>query len=400
MPRRSTGFRAVGGVRLVACTAAAVGDLVIRKLHLCAGLLGFALILFFLISAVAAESLGGRATVLAVRTAILWGMLALAPALVFSAWSGVRMAGPTPPPLIAAKRRRMPVIALIGLLVLLPCAVFLHDRAAVGGSDGDFWGVQALELVAGAAALVLMGLNIRDGACVRSSPVPGLTRGAAGAAGKQDWERVDAYIVDALAPKDPALEGAIDAVAAAGIPSIEVAAAQGRLLTILARMVGARRILEIGTLGGYSAICLARALPEDGLLVTLEYFPDHAAVARQNIDRAGLGDRVEIRIGPALETLPQLKPLAPFDLVFIDADKENNAAYLDWALQLTKSGSVIVVDNVVRAGRVINAESGDPRIQGTRRFFERLGAEDRLIATAIQTVGSKGWDGFAIAIVA
>lgn len=371
----------------------------IRKLHPVAGIVGFALILAFWTSTVAAEVFGGPATILTVKTAILWGLLALIPALAFSGWSGLCMAGPTPPAPIVAKRRRMPFIAAIGLLILVPCAVFLHGRAAAGDFGGAFMAVQALELAAGAVNVALMGLNIRDGARVRAAPIKGLSH-VAGNASEQDWERVDDYIVGTLAPKDPALEEAIEAVAAAGIPSIEVAAAQGRLLTILARMVGARRILEVGTLGGYSAICLARALPEDGRLVTLEYSPDHAKVAEANIARAGLSDLVEVRVGPALETLPHLTPLAPFDLVFIDADKTNNAAYLGWAMQLTRPGSVIIVDNVVRSGRITHADSPDARIQGTRRFFERLGAEESLIATAIQTVGSKGWDGFAIAVVA
>ena len=214
-----------------------------------------------------------------------------------------------------------------------------------------------------------------------------------------DWEDVDAYIAETLIPPEPALDAALAANAAAGLPEIDVSPAQDKLLHLLARMVGARRILEIGTLGGYSTIWLARALPPDGRLVTLEYAPAHAAVARANIARAGLGDRVEIRVGAALDSLPGLEPLAPFDFVFIDADKANNDAYLDWALRLTRRGSVIVCDNVVRAGRVADAASADPAILGARRFFERLGAEPRLTATAVQTVGAKGWDGFAIAIV-
>ena len=173
--------------------------------------------------------------------------------------------------------------------------------------------------------------------------------------------------------------------------------AQGRLLQILARMAGARRILEIGTLGGYSTIWLARALPADGRLVTLEATPKHAEVARANIARAGLADRVELIVGPALETLPRLD--GPFDLVFIDADKESNADYLGHALRLSRPGTVIVCDNVVRDGRVADAASTQPAILGTRRFFDRLGSEPRLTATAVQTVGAKGWDGFAIALV-
>jgi predicted O-methyltransferase YrrM len=216
---------------------------------------------------------------------------------------------------------------------------------------------------------------------------------------EQDWERVDAYIADRLIPPDEGLDAALAANAAAGLPEIDVSPAQGKLLHILARTVGARRILEIGTLGGYSTIWLARALPDDGRLVTLEYEFAHAAVARANIARAGLAARVDIRVGAALDTLPGVAPLAPFDFVFIDADKVNNADYLDWALRLTRPGGVIVCDNVVRAGRVADSSSADPAILGSRRFFDRLAAEPRLTATAIQTVGAKGWDGFAMALV-
>ncbi len=214
-----------------------------------------------------------------------------------------------------------------------------------------------------------------------------------------DWEQVDAYLVEQLIPPDPALGAALAANAAAGLPSIDVSPAQGKLLHILARMIGARRILEVGTLGGYSTIWLARALPPDGRLVTLEFAPAHAEVARSNIARAGLADRVEIRVGSALDHLPGVAPLAPFDFVFIDADKANNAAYLDWALRLTRPGSVIVCDNVVRAGRIADETDSDPALIGTRRMFDHLAAEPRLTATAVQTVGAKGWDGFAIAIV-
>jgi predicted O-methyltransferase YrrM len=212
-----------------------------------------------------------------------------------------------------------------------------------------------------------------------------------------DWKRVDAYIGERLLPPDPALDAALAANAAAGLPAIDVSPAQGRLLNILVRMVGARRILEIGTLGGYSTICLARALPEGGRLVTLEAVPKHADVARENIAGAGVADRVELIVGPALETLPRLE--GPFDFVFIDADKESNDAYLGWALELARPGAVIVCDNVVRDGRIADPADDHPAIAGTRRFFDRLGAEPRLTATAVQTVGVKGWDGFAIAIV-
>jgi predicted O-methyltransferase YrrM len=215
-----------------------------------------------------------------------------------------------------------------------------------------------------------------------------------------DWTRVDDYITGILVPPDPALDAALAANAAAGLPAIDVAPAEGRFLHILARMVGARCILEIGTLGGYSTIWLARALPAGGRLVTLEASPAHAAVARGNIERAGLADVVDLRLGRALDTLPALAGEAPFDMVFIDADKPSNPDYLAWALRLARPGTVIVCDNVVREGRVADAASTDPAILGTRRMFEDLAAEPRLTATALQTVGSKGWDGFAIAIVA
>lgn len=212
-----------------------------------------------------------------------------------------------------------------------------------------------------------------------------------------DWKRVDAYIGERLLPHDPTLDAALAANAAAALPAIDVSPAHGRLLQILARIAGARRILEIGTLGGYSTIHLARALPDDGHLVSLEASEHHAAVARANIARAGLTDRVEVVFGRALDTLPTLD--GPFDLVFIDADKPSNPDYLAQALRLSRPGTVIVCDNVVREGRVADAGSADPAITGTRHFFDALGSDDRLTATAIQTVGAKGWDGFAIAIV-
>jgi predicted O-methyltransferase YrrM len=215
------------------------------------------------------------------------------------------------------------------------------------------------------------------------------------------WTAVDRYFTDLLHAPDPALDAALADSAAAGLPAINVSPPQGKLLHLLARMQGARRILEIGTLGGYSTIWLARALPEGGRLITLEYDAKHAAVARGNVERAGLSGVVEIRVGAALETLPGIAAEGggPFDLVFIDADKQNNAAYFDWALRLTRRGSVIIVDNVVRDGGVLDAESADPRIQGIRRGNERIAAERRVSATAIQTVGGKGYDGFAIALV-
>jgi len=215
------------------------------------------------------------------------------------------------------------------------------------------------------------------------------------------WLAVDRYIVDTLLPPDPTLDAVLAANAAAGLPAIDVAPNQGKLLYLLALLRGARRILEIGTLGGYSTIWLARALPAGGRLVTLEADERHAAVARANIERAGLAGVIEIRVGKALDSLAQLQREGgePFDLIFIDADKPNNPKYLEWALKLSRKGSVILGDNVVREGAVIDAASEDDRVQGTRRFFERMAAEPRLSATALQTVGSKGYDGFALALV-
>lgn len=215
------------------------------------------------------------------------------------------------------------------------------------------------------------------------------------------WNDVDGYIVERLVPPDDALVAALETNKAAGLPAIDVSPAQGKFLHLIARMVGARRVLEIGTLGGYSTIWFARALPDDGVVVTLEALPEHAAVARKNIERAGLTAKVDLRVGPALETLPLLagEGGGAFDMIFIDADKRSNPEYLRWALKLARVGSVIIVDNVVRDGAVLDANSGDKDIQGIRRFFDDLAGEARLSATAIQTVGSKGWDGFAIALV-
>lgn len=214
------------------------------------------------------------------------------------------------------------------------------------------------------------------------------------------WSAVDHYFEDLLAPADPMLEAALDASAAANLPPIAVAANQGKLLKLVAGMLGARRILEIGTLGGYSTIWLARALPPDGLLVTLEAQPHHAEVARTNLARAGLAALVEIRVGPAAQSLAALERegAAPFDLVFIDADKPSNPTYLAHALRLTRRGSVIVADNVVREGAVLDPQ-GDANVQGIRRFAEMVAAEPRLEATVVQTVGSKGHDGLLIARV-
>jgi predicted O-methyltransferase YrrM len=215
------------------------------------------------------------------------------------------------------------------------------------------------------------------------------------------WKAVDAYVAETIVTPDPVLEEALAANAAAGLPSIHVSAPQGKLIHLLARMAGARKALEIGALGGYSTIWLARALPDDGQLISLELNPKNAEVARRNVARAGLSARVEIRIGAALRTLPKIESegLGPFDFVFIDADKTNNAAYLEWAVRLSRPGAAIVVDNVVREGEVIEAASGDPDVVGVRRMFELITREPRLSATAIQTVGAKGWDGFALAIV-
>jgi predicted O-methyltransferase YrrM len=215
------------------------------------------------------------------------------------------------------------------------------------------------------------------------------------------WGRVDDYIVDKLVQQDGALAAALAANGAAGLPTIDVSPAQGKLLHLLVRMTGARRILEVGTLGGYSTIWMAKALPEGGELVTLDYEPRHAEVARKNIERAGLADRVTVRLGAAAETLPALaaeRP-APFDFVFIDADKPSNTIYLDWAIRLGRPGTVIVLDNVVRNGEVANAASTDPNVRGSRGAFDLMAANPRLSATALQTVGSKGYDGFAIAIL-
>ncbi len=212
---------------------------------------------------------------------------------------------------------------------------------------------------------------------------------------------VDAYLNDVLIPSDHILASALQRGAESGLPAHDVAPNQGKLLYLLARLMGARRILEIGTLAGYSAIWLARALPDGGSLITLEADPKHAEVAQGNIAAAGLAEKVEVRIGAASETLAQIaaKGLPPFDLVFIDADKPGNPEYLAWALKLSRVGSLIVGDNVVRDGAVVDAESSDPRVHGVRTFLEMIAQEPRLSATALQTVGSKGWDGFVLALV-
>ncbi|MFF5429872.1 O-methyltransferase [Streptomyces griseofuscus] len=216
--------------------------------------------------------------------------------------------------------------------------------------------------------------------------------------GQQLWDDVDDYFINTLSPDDEALRAALRENDAAGLPPIGVTAAQGKLLQLLAQVQGARAILEIGTLGGYSTIWLARALPEDGRLVTLEYSARHAEVATRNIARAGLDRVAQVRVGPALESLPKLadENPAPFDLVFIDADKANNAHYVEWALRLTRAGSLIVLDNVVRGGRVSDPGTTDPDVVGTRAAIELIASHPRLSGTAIQTVGTKGYDGFAL----
>ncbi len=218
---------------------------------------------------------------------------------------------------------------------------------------------------------------------------------------RTNWTAVDRYIAGSLLPDDAGLEAALQANRRHGLPEIDVSPAQGKLLHLLARIGGARRILEIGTLGGYSTIWLARALPEGGKVVTLELDPHHAKVAEANFDKAGVSTLVDLRVGPALETLEALagQGAAPFDLVFIDADKPNNPNYLRWAMRLSRPGTVIVCDNVIRDGAVLDASGRDANVEGARAAFAFIATEPRLDATAIQTVGLKGYDGFAIAIV-
>ena len=215
------------------------------------------------------------------------------------------------------------------------------------------------------------------------------------------WSEVDAYFEGRLAPPDPALEAALAANAAAGLPAIDVSALQGRFLELVVRMTKATRVLEIGTLGGYSTIPMARAQPPGGRVVTLEIDPERARVAQANFQRAGVADRVVVHVGRAADSLAALAARGPepFDLVFIDADKPSNALYLDWALRLTRPGSVIVGDNVVRSGGVADAQSRDASVLGSRALIDAIAAEPRLVATALQTVGAKGWDGFVMALV-
>lgn len=218
---------------------------------------------------------------------------------------------------------------------------------------------------------------------------------------QDQWKAVDNYLAGLLVPPDAALDAALEASTAAGLPPINVSPTHGKLLHLLAKMQGARRILEIGTLGGYSTIWLARALSADGRLITLEADPKHADVARANIARAGLDGIVELRLGKALDTLPQIATAknGPFDLIFIDADKQNIPHYFDWALRLSRSGTLIVVDNVVRGGAVVDAATEDTNVQGVRQFLDIVAREPRVSATAVQTVGLKGYDGFALALV-
>jgi len=221
----------------------------------------------------------------------------------------------------------------------------------------------------------------------------------------EQWAAVDRYISEQLVGTDPALDAAVAASAAAGLPPIAVSPAQGKLLNLLARSIGARTILEVGALGGYSTIWLARGLADGGHLVTLEANPGYAEVARANVANAGLADSVELRVGAALDTLPGLAAEGPdpFDLIFIDADKKNTPYYFTWALELSHPGSLIIADNVIRDGELIDADSDDPIVQGSRRFHEMLSSEEaggqRVSATTIQTVGVKGYDGFTLALV-
>jgi predicted O-methyltransferase YrrM len=219
--------------------------------------------------------------------------------------------------------------------------------------------------------------------------------------GQEQWTAVDSYIADLFIAPDFALESALTASAAAGFPAISVSPAQGKLLHLLARSLGARKILELGALGGYSTIWLARALPADGHLISLEIDPKRAEVARANLSRAGVAAMAEVRVGAALESLPQLvnEGRGPFDLIFIDADKPGYADYLDWALKLSRQGTLIIADNVVRKGEVADPASKDENVQGIRKFNQLLAAEKRVTTTVIQTVGSKGYDGLALILV-
>jgi len=215
------------------------------------------------------------------------------------------------------------------------------------------------------------------------------------------WSSVDDYVAGLLAPHDAALEAALSASGAAGLPEIQVSPPQGKLLQLLARSIGASAILEFGTLAAYSTIWLARALPEGGRLVTLESNPGYAEVAQENIARAGLDEVVDLRVGSALDLLPELhaEGVGPFDLTFIDADKESSPAYFEWALDHSRPGALIVADNVVRDGSLADSESDDPKVRAQRQLHDSIAAEERVSATTIQTVGGKGYDGFTLALV-
>ena len=230
---------------------------------------------------------------------------------------------------------------------------------------------------------------------------PGAMTSRSGGEGREVWTAVDAYLDNIVAPSDPVLEAALADANRAGLPAIAVTPTLGKLLYVLARTVSAKRILEVGTLGAYSTIWMARALPPTGRLITLEFNRKHADVARANLTRAGLAAVVAVRVGAALDTLPQLERenAGPFDLTFIDADKGNNAAYFDWAVRLSRPGALIVVDNVIRDGRVLDASSTDADTRGVRALNDLLRTDSRVSATTIQTVGAKGCDGFMIAVV-
>jgi len=219
--------------------------------------------------------------------------------------------------------------------------------------------------------------------------------------GQEVWEAVDKFLDKMMIPHDPALEDALAAAAAAKLPAIQVSSVQGKFLQLLARILGARNILEIGTLGGYSTLWMARALPEGGRIITLEADPKHADVAKKNFARAGVESKVELRLGKALDTLPQVaaEGLGPFDLFFIDANKSNMPEYFEWSLKLARKGSVIIADNVVREGVILDEKSKDADIQGIRRFLEMVGKEKRVSGTALQTVSTKNYDGFALVLV-
>ena len=219
--------------------------------------------------------------------------------------------------------------------------------------------------------------------------------------GQEQWTAIDQFVGGLLLSSDPVLEAALVSSEKAGLPPIQVSPCQGKLLQLLAQILGARSILEIGTLGGYSTIWLARALPPGGRLITLEVDPKHAHVARANFERAALSAVIDLRVGPAIEALPQLEAegKGPFDLIFIDADKPSTPDYFVWALKLSRPGTLIIVDNVIRKGALLEEASTDPNVHGMRRFLHLLGAEPRISATVIQTVGSKGYDGFALARV-